>query len=312
MENGNLIEFGEANVLTQSFEIGDVHLSIKRIDLIHPEISGNKWYKLKYNLVKALESDHKTLLTFGGPWSNHIHATAAAGKIYGIKTIGIIRGEDYDKPTALMTDTLRFAKECGMQLEFISRSAYAEKETEDFKGWLHDQYGIFHLVPEGGSNFLGVNGCMEILSDYDKKNFDIICCACGTGATLAGILISMQENQRAIGFPALKGGDFLKEEVIKHIGYYFMDEALAAEYGDRMEMESRFHFGGYGKWNDELLEFISEFEAEYQVPLDQIYTGKMMFGLLEKIRAGEFEKGTRILAIHTGGLQGKNSLISAS
>ncbi len=279
----------------------NIHLDVKRLDLIHPEINGNKWFKLKYNLEKALASDHRTMLTFGGPWSNHIFSVASAGKEFGIRTIGIIRGEE----PAEWSTTLLHAKACGMQLEFINRLAYAEKGTEDFVGWLHEEYGSFHLVPEGGSNYLGVNGCMEILTAEDKRNYDVISCACGTGATMAGILLSLDEHQRAIGFPALKGGDFLKDEVIKHIRYFLMSEELADEFRSKFELVTDYHFGGYAKWDQVLLDFIVQFDAQNNIPLDQVYTAKMMFGLMDLIQKNYFAEGTRILVIHGGGLQGR-------
>lgn len=281
----------------------DVHVDVKRLDLIHPEINGNKWFKLKYNLEQVVFSEHKTLLTFGGAFSNHIFATASAGKEFGIKTIGIIRGEE----PSTWSKTLLHARACGMQLEFIERLAYEEKETEDFTGWLHEVHGAFHRVPEGGSNFLGVNGCMEILSDFDKNNYDVICCSCGTGATAAGLLLSANTNQRVMGFSALKGGDFLFDEVIRHISYFLMNDSLADEFRSKLEIISDYHFGGYAKWNDELIDFIRKVEMEFGIPLDQVYTGKMMFGLAGMMRIGVFEKGCRILVIHSGGLQGRVS-----
>ncbi|MFN0032686.1 MAG: 1-aminocyclopropane-1-carboxylate deaminase/D-cysteine desulfhydrase, partial [Flavobacteriales bacterium] len=179
--------------VTQRLRLHERTISIRRLDLLHQLIGGNKYYKLKYNIEAVMRNDHKTLLTFGGAYSNHLHATAAAGKLYGFKTIGIVRGEELGD--SVLSPTLQFARECGMRLEFVLRSAYAEKETEEFKGWLHEEFGAFHLVPEGGSNFLGINGCMEILSEEDKTDYDVVCCACGTGATLAGIVLSLGEGQ---------------------------------------------------------------------------------------------------------------------
>jgi len=282
-------------------EQNGVSIHVKRLDLVHPHIQGNKWYKLKYNIERALAAEHKTLLTFGGAWSNHIYATAAAGNLAGLRTIGIIRGEE----PANYSTTLLFAKEQGMELKFVSRLDYEERATEEFKAWLHDQFGAFHLVPEGGSNYYGVNGCMEILSDDDLHNFDIIACACGTGATLAGMLLSAKSKLQFIGFSALKGGDFLRDEVIKHIEYFLMDRELAEEYRTQFTMETAYHFGGYGKWTEELFEFIKEFDTAYNLPLDQVYTGKALYGLLKKIEQGEIERGSKVLFIHTGGLQGR-------
>ena len=278
-----------------------VTLHVKRLDLLHPHVQGNKWYKLKYNIDRALASEHKTLLTFGGAWSNHIYATAAAGKLAGLRTIGIIRGEEPSD----YSNTLRFAKEQGMELKFVSRLDYEERATEEFKAWLHDEYGSFHLVPEGGSNYYGVNGCMEILTTADLQTYSHVACACGTGATLAGMLLGSKSQSQFIGFSALKGGDFLRDEVVKHIEYFLMDRELAEEYRSQFTIETDYHFGGYGKWNEELISFIQQIEREHSLPLDQVYTGKAFFGLLKKIEDGEFEQGNKVLFIHTGGLQGR-------
>ncbi len=278
-----------------------ITLHVKRLDLLHPQVHGNKWYKLKYNIERALASEHKTLLTFGGAWSNHIYATAAAGKLAGLRTIGIIRGEEPSD----YSNTLRFAKEQGMELKFVSRIDYEERATEEFKAWLHDEHGSFHLVPEGGSNYYGVNGCMEILTETDLQTYSHVACACGTGATLAGMLLGSKSQSTFIGFSALKGGDFLRDEVIKHIEYFLMDRELAEEYRSQFTIETAYHFGGYGKWNEELISFIQQIERKHSLPLDQVYTGKAFFGLLKKIADGEFEHGSKVLFIHTGGLQGR-------
>jgi 1-aminocyclopropane-1-carboxylate deaminase len=279
----------------------NIRIDVKRLDLLHPLVNGNKWFKLKYNVERALASDHRTLVTFGGAWSNHIHATAAAGELSGLRTIGIIRGEE---PKAY-SNTLQFAKEQGMELHFVSRLDYEERNTEEFKAWLHDQYGSFHLVPEGGSNYYGVNGCMEILSESDIQTYSHVACACGTGATLAGMLISAKNNLQFIGFSALKGGDFLHGEVIKHIEYFLMDRELAEEYRAQFTIDSEHHFGGYGKWNDELIAFIQQIERDHHIPLDQVYTGKALFGLLNQIENGLIAEGSNILFVHSGGLQGR-------
>lgn len=276
---------------------------VKRLDLIHPEVSGNKWYKLKYNIEKVLQSEHRTLLTFGGAWSNHIYATASAGKLFGFKTIGVIRGEEPQQLSA----TLQFARACGMQLEFVTRLAFAEKETDDFIEWLHSIYGDFHDVPEGGSNYLGVNGCLEILDEEDAQ-YDYICCPCGTGATLAGLILSAKPHQKVIGFSVLKNGDFLKEEVIKHLRHFLRNDELALEYLSQFEIITAYDFGGYAKWTNELISFINHFELNYFIPLDQIYTGKMFFGVMDLLKRNYFELSRRILVLHTGGLQGKQSL----
>jgi 1-aminocyclopropane-1-carboxylate deaminase len=295
-------------IVDEEIRQAGVSLYVKRLDAIHPHIQGNKWFKLKYNIEHAIQQGHDTLLTFGGAWSNHIYSTAAAGRYYGLKTIGIIRGE---KPEMLST-TLQFAKSCGMQLEFISRLAYEEKETEDFKGWLHVTYGSFHLIPEGGSNFLGINGCMEILDSFDKSSFDVICCAAGTGATAAGILLSADASQKVFVFPVFKDGRFMMDNIRNHLLYFLMDEAAVEEYLKALTLFPDYGFGGYAKCTSELLGFIDSTNSKYSLPLDQVYTGKMFFGLLDQIKQKQFPAGTRILAIHTGGLQGLSSVSSLS
>ncbi len=281
-----------------------IEIYVKRLDLIHPEVGGNKWYKLRYNIEKAIAEETGTLLTFGGAWSNHIYATASAGKLLGIKTIGMIRGEE---PVELST-TLKHARACGMQLEFITRMAYEEKDTEDFKSWLRDQYGSFHLVPEGGSNYLGVNGCMEILEPGEEAQYDFICCAGGTGAMAAGILMSLSGHAKLLCFPALKGGEFLEGEIRRMIGWFTSEPEVVQDYMSPLQLITDYHFGGYGKWNQELIDFIFDFESKTGVPLDQIYTGKMMYGILDLAGKGFFPDGSRVLVVHSGGLQGRESL----
>lgn len=293
----------------QSIEHEDVRnagvlLDIKRLDVIHPKIQGNKWFKLKYNIEHVLQSEHKTLLTFGGAWSNHLYSTAAAGKLFGFKTIGVVRGE---RPPVL-SSTLEFAQSCGMQLEFITRLAYAEKETEDFKSWLHETYGSFHLVPEGGSNYAGINGCMEILNDKEKSSYDYICCAAGTGATASGLLLSANTHQKVLVIPVFKHGEFIRDMIERHIRNFLMEETATGEIMQNLRVAADYGFGGYAKWSNELIAFIMKMKASYNLPLDQIYTAKMLFGLLDLVKKGFFSEGSRILAIHTGGLQGLDSL----
>ncbi len=277
-------------------EINDlgVSLFIKREDQIHPFISGNKYRKLKYNLFKADEQNEKTLLTFGGAFSNHISAVAFVGKNFGFKTIGVIRGEElgYDLDKTLSQNiTLQTAHDHGMQFEFVSRSEYRFKHTKKFINELKEKFGNFYLIPEGGTNELAVKGCEEILKPKDN-DFDIICSSIGTGGTIAGIINSTKSYQKTLGFPALKG-DFLEKEIEK---YTIQNK--------NWSLSTDYHFGGFGKVNSELITFINNFKEETNIPLDPIYTGKMMFGIVDLIKKEYFKKGTRILAIHTGGLQG--------
>ncbi|WP_298221098.1 pyridoxal-phosphate dependent enzyme [Flavobacterium sp.] len=267
----------------------DVSLSIKREDLIHPFVSGNKYRKLKYNLLQAKAENQQQLLTFGGAFSNHIAAVAAAGKLNQFQTIGIIRGDEL--ATAIAENpTLRFAQECGMRFEFISREQYSHKTETAFLNELEQKWGSFYLIPEGGTNALAVNGCEEILTQTDA-DFDFICCAVGTGGTISGLINSAQTHQKVLGFPALKG-DFLKEEICSFATNQNWDLILD------------YHFGGYAKVSPELIAFINEFYLKTDISLDPIYTGKMVFGVMDLIQKGYFPKGSRILMIHTGGLQG--------
>ncbi|NJW53577.1 1-aminocyclopropane-1-carboxylate deaminase/D-cysteine desulfhydrase [Salinimicrobium oceani] len=274
-------------------EVNGVFIYMKREDLLHPEVSGNKFRKLKYNIAEATSQKRQILLTFGGAFSNHIVATAAAGKISGFETVGVIRGEELGKDlekTLQENSTLGFAHECGMKLHFISRSDYREKTSEAFIEELRKKFGDFYLVPEGGTNELAVKGCEEILTPEDE-NFDLIACAVGTGGTISGLINASGEDQQILGFPALKG-DFLKAEV----------EGFSKK--NNWKIIPDYHFGGYAKVNAELIHFINSFRNEFGVQLDPVYTGKLMYGLFDLAEKEYFSKNTRILAIHTGGLQG--------
>ncbi len=286
----------------------DISLYIKREDLIHPHISGNKYRKLKYNLQQAKSESKTTLLTFGGAFSNHISAVAAVGKEDGFKAVGIIRGDELgnDLHKTLTTNpTLRFAYECGMQFKFVSRTDYREKTSDEFISNLKEEFGDFYLISEGGTNQLAVKGCEEILAS-ETAEFETVCVAVGTGGTISGLINSAETHQQIIGFPALKG-DFLSEEIQKYTK------------STNWLLNCEYHFGGYAKTTDELIIFINQFKEETKISLDPIYTGKMLFGIVDLINKNHFKKGSKILAIHTGGLQGiegmnailrkKNSLI---
>ena len=282
-----------------------IALYVKRDDLIHPQFGGNKWRKLKYNLIHARENQFDTLLTFGGAWSNHIYASAAAGKYFGFKTIGFIRGEQHSP----LNTTLSFAKECGMQLHYLTRAEYRQKNDAQFIEKLKQQFGNVYILPEGGSNALAIKGCKEIVDEISlqlDKPFDIICCASGTGATLAGLIsaikpASTKHKPLAIGFSALKGGHFLNHEVIHFLN---SQSTPADRYTDNWRIESSFHFGGYAKINDELIHFMQAFQSQYGFTLDAVYTGKMFYGLFNLIQNKAFERGTTVIALHSGGLQG--------
>lgn len=278
-----------------------VQLYLKRDDLLHPEVNGNKWRKLKYNLEEAKKQHQEILLTFGGAYSNHIHATAAAGQLFGFRTIGIIRGEK----TLPLNPTLKFAQDCGMQLHYISRTAYSNKYQWEFLESLRDKFGTFYLLPEGGTNALAVKGCAEIAQEIEEA-YDYICCACGSGGTLAGLAASVSLPAKVLGFAALKGGSFLTGDVNQVLKAYV--NSFGRPEDPRMnhyQIIANYHCGGYAKTTPELIQFIKDFERRNSVPLDQVYTGKMMFGLYDMIQNGYFKAGETIVALHTGGLQGR-------
>lgn len=266
-----------------------VSLYIKREDLIHPYVSGNKYRKLKYNLAAIKNSTFDSLVTFGGAFSNHIAAAAFACKENGINCVGVIRGEELWK-SINENPTLKFAQECGMKFEFVSRTQYREKTADAFKTYLYQKYGNCYILPEGGSNDLAIKGCEEILTEQDDV-FDYICCAVGTGGTISGIINSAKNHQKVIGFSMLKG-DFLQQEICN----------FAKK--DNWILNNNYHFGGYAKVTDDLIGFINDFYHTTNIPLDPIYTGKMVYGVLDLIKSNYFHEGAKILMIHTGGLQG--------
>ena len=267
----------------------NVSLFIKREDLIHPYISGNKYRKLKYNLEQAKAENQDTLLTFGGAFSNHIAAVAFARKEYGFKTIGIIRGDELESQIN-NNPTLLFAQQCGMKFVFETREKYRHKNEVTYQADLMAQFGRFYLIPEGGTNELAIKGCEEILTQEDAV-FDYICCCVGTGGTISGIINSSMNHQKVIGFPALKG-DFLEEDIRKYAK------------NNRWELNLDYHFGGYAKIDKVLIQFMNFFLENTKIQLDPVYTGKMLFGLYDLIEKGFFPNGSKILAIHTGGIQG--------
>jgi len=266
-----------------------IELFIKREDQLHPVVSGNKFRKLKYNIRAAKEQNKKTLLTFGGAFSNHIVAVAGAGKEFDFETFGIIRGEELQEKIH-ENPSLAVAQQFGMKLVFVSRNEYGLKDTPEFLNEMQSQFGDFYLLPEGGTNELAIKGCEEILSEDDIK-FSHICTSIGTGGTISGIINSAGSHQNIIGFSSLKG-DFLQNDIAKFA------------YQKNWSVNCEYHFGGYGKVTNELIEFINLFYLDHAIPLDPIYTGKMMFGIFDLIQNNYFPPNSKILAIHTGGLQG--------
>lgn len=264
-------------------------LYIKREDLIHPIVSGNKFRKLKYNIIQAKFENKSCLLTFGGAYSNHIAAVAYAAKENNLDSIGIIRGDELVNKT-IENPTLQFAQKCGMKFDFVSREKYRLKQEDTFIENLKQKHGDFYLIPEGGTNEFAIKGCEEILTS-DDSTFDYICCSVGTGGTISGIINCSKNSQQVLGFPALKG-DFLEEDIRKFVNK------------SNWKLITDYHFGGYGKINSELIAFINTFYEKTGIPLDPVYTGKMVFGVMDLIQTNYFPKGSKILLIHTGGLQG--------
>ena len=277
----------------------DITLWVKRLDLVHPLVSGNKWYKLKYNLLAAKEEGATTILSFGGAYSNHIHALAAACQMLGFASIGVIRGE----PHTPLNATLQFAQACGMQLHYLNRADYRLKHTHLIQQQLKTEYGNPYIVPEGSSNALALKGVAELITELGD-DYDRLCCACGSGGTLAGLIAGLAGRKQLEGFAALKGAGFLSTDV----------QRLLAEgaYADpkNWHINLDYHFGGFAKTTPQLLAFIQQFEAEHGIPLEPLYTGKLFYGLFERITAGAYPPGTRIIALHSGGLQGRDSLMS--
>lgn len=275
---------------SQISEQSGIRLLIKREDQNHPFVSGNKWWKLNYNLEEAMKAGHTTLLTFGGAYSNHIYATAAAAHELGLKSIGIIRGEE----TLPLNPTLSFAKASGMRLHYVSREAYRNKTEASFIEQLHKQFGDFYLIPEGGTNALAVKGCVEFAKHLNNEiDFDYICLPMGTGGTIAGVIEGLNESKKVIGFSSLKGATFLEDEIKRYTAK------------KNWQLVYDYHFGGYAKVTNELIEFMNAFEKQFNIPLDPIYTAKMMFGVMDLIKKNFFESGSTILVFHTGGLQGR-------
>jgi 1-aminocyclopropane-1-carboxylate deaminase len=266
-----------------------VRVWLKRDDLIHPDVPGNKWRKLKYNLLAADRRRHRTLLTFGGAYSNHIRATAAAGQHCGFATIGVIRGEEH----LPLNPSLAYAAERGMRLTYLDRTTYRRNGDPDLIAALRREFGPFYLLPEGGSNRRAVIGCAEAVAEI-RPGFDVLCCPCGTGGTLAGLAAGLGPRQRALGFSALKGARFLDGDVRR-----LQEQAFGGRRGD-WRIHHDHHFGGYAKKPPELTAFIANFADRHRITLEWVYVAKMMYGLHALVDGGAFEPGTRIVAVVTG------------
>lgn len=274
----------------------NVTISVLRLDKIHPVVSGNKLFKLHYFIKAALESDHKTILTFGGAYSNHLVATAFACREAGLKCIGIVRGEMPENLSA----TLKKCKDFGMQLRFISRDDYQQKSA----GYLTDQFkkeiGEFCIVPEGGYHPLGAKGAGLIMDVIESENYSHICTASGTSTTLAGLLLNSKPHQQIISVPVLKGMEDTLQRLALLTGNNFNEKQLAVFH--------EYHFGGYAKKTPNLINFMNLLWLQFQLPSDFVYTAKLFFAVFDKVRSGYFKSGSHILCLHTGGLQGNVSL----
>lgn len=276
-----------------AIERAGVQLYIKRDDLIHATVSGNKWRKLKYNLLEAQTRGERAVLTFGGAYSNHLYATAAAGNALGLKTVGIVRGLELEgKENA----TLQFCRRKDMELHFMTREEYRRRHSEAYLREIVARFGNPYLIPEGGTTELALKGVAEMVHEVKQQLGaipDYMATAAGTGGTAAGILSAGAD---ALAFSALKGGDFLKEDIHQLLKEYKQPGNLT--------LLTDYHFGGYAKWNGELLTFIRDFRAEFGIQLEQVYTAKMFYGLFDLLKKGYFKAGATIVAVHTGGLQG--------
>lgn len=268
----------------------EIQLFVKRDDLIHPEIMGNKWRKLKYNMKAMSKKRFSKLVTMGGAYSNHIAATAAASFELGFQSVGIIRGEELSKDS---NPTLSFAQSKGMKLEFVSRDVF--RTWRDSPEKLGEKYPNHYFLPEGGTNQLAIEGCKEIVDEISIE-FDCLVTPIGTGGTFAGLLSGVQDGRKIIGISCLKG-DFIFKEISELLQSYQIESS-------NYRIRNDYHFGGYGKVNNELIDFINWFKENFGIPLDPIYTGKSFFAVWDMIKTDKFEKNLRIILLHTGGLQG--------
>ena len=272
-------------IQSPSFSKKGIELEILRLDKIHPIISGNKWFKLKYHLENYHKGSYKGILTFGGNWSNHIVAAACACFQQKIPSIGIIRGE---KP-AKLSYSLQQAMNFNMKLEFISRELYKQKSKNEFIQKIKTEYPGFYIIPEGGAGVEGEKGAGEIMNLVNNQAYTHIACAVGTATMFNGISKAISPNQQVMGIVILKGWEELVHESSKNI---FCD----------------YHFGGYARYNPLLIEFMNNFYRQTEIPTDFVYTGKMVFAIYDLLKKDYFPDGSKILMIHSGGLQGNASL----
>ncbi|MBI5915728.1 MAG: 1-aminocyclopropane-1-carboxylate deaminase/D-cysteine desulfhydrase [Bacteroidetes bacterium] len=288
-------------VESEIFARQGLRLMVKRDDLLHPHVSGNKWRKLKHNLLEANRLGCSRLITFGGTYSNHLAAVAAAGTAFGFATTGVVRGEKNEP----LNPTLQFAEECGMELHFTSRTDFKEKTNAGLLEKLKIDTTGSYILPEGGSNCLALTGCRELVAETEAQLGhlpDFIVTACGTGATLAGIVSGLAGQATALGVSVLKGG-FLKNDVEKLLTKCLPPQSEIRNPKSAIVVDD-FHFGGYAKWKPELIDFINDFKFRTGIPLDPVYTGKAFFAAFELAKNGFFPANSTVMLVHTGGLQG--------
>jgi 1-aminocyclopropane-1-carboxylate deaminase len=280
----------------------NIEFFVKRDDLIHSEISGNKWRKLKYSILHAEQQKFEGILTFGGAFSNHLVATAAACQLKNLRSIGIVRGEELTKDS---NDTLKRCTQYGMELHFVSRSDYAFRNERMYQEELTTKFPSMYIIPEGGANYLGIIGCSEILAET-SNDYDVVVVAQGTTTTSAGLLMSLSEKSTLWAVPVLKGFNALAEMKSLY-GYSAFDTETISDWLSKMEVLEDYHFGGYGKYTSDLLDFIESFYEETKIPLDPVYTAKAMLALFKEIELRDIQN-KRILFVHTGGIQGAKSI----
>lgn len=295
----NMDTIHEENIQVQQLPswLPNLTVDVLRLDLIHPIISGNKWFKLKYNLQQITDLGFKQVLTFGGPYSNHLVATAAAAKYFGISSVGIVRGE-FDETQ--LSPTMQACKEFGMQLIFVSRADYSKKNESAFLNQLQTQYPNAFIIPEGGANEWGRKGCVEI-NKYISDSYTHICCSIGSGTTFTGLCNAAADHQQLIGFVPMKQGNYLTKDI---------SDWVNKKKTSNWQLTDEFHFGGFGKYNQELLNFMNTMYFQFRLPLDFVYTAKMMMGVKVLSERDFFPAQSRIICIHSGGLQGNNSIQS--
>lgn len=272
-----------------------VAVDILRLDRIHPVISGNKWFKLKYHIQEALQQNKKGILTFGGAWSNHLVATALACQQAGLASIGIIRGEQ----PFVLSATLQEVQEYNMQLQFVARTEYSNEAA--IIPVMQEKYPDHYVVPQGGQSHLGVLGAAEIVQLTQIKSYSHISAAVGTGTMLAGLVHAALPHQQVIGICSLKMPATEDNSLNSFVKPY-------AANGKQYTIFYDYHFGGYARKTGELISFMNTIYQQHELPTDFVYTGKLLFGILHLVQTSFFEPGSRILIVHSGGLQGNRSL----